>query len=184
MSDQEIIALLFARDEQGLAAAQGQYGAFCAGIMRRLLGNAEDLREAENDLWLQIWNSIPPAQPDNLKAYLAKAARNTAIHHLEREGTQKRKHVSVLLSELADSVPDPSASRAADAGLLRDALNGFVRSLGQTEREVFVRRYWYGESIAELQARNGWTQSKLTSLLLRLRKRLKKHLEKEGVWRE
>ena len=184
MSDKEIIALLLARNEQGLTAMQGQYGSFCIGIMHRLLGNAEDLREAENDLWLQIWNRIPPAQPENLKAYLAKAARNTAIHYLEREGAQKRKHVSILLSELSDCVPDPTANREADASILREALNSFVRSLPQKEREVFVCRYWYGESIIELQARTGWTQSKLTSLLLRLRRRLKKHLEKEGVWHE
>lgn len=184
MSDQEIIALLSARDEQGLRAMQEQYGPFCMGIMRRLLDNAEDCREAENDLWLQVWNSIPPARPDNLKAYLAKAARNTAIHYLERENAQKRKHVSVLLSELSDCVPDPMANREADAAILREALNGFVRSLSPREREVFVRRYWYGESIAELQSRTGWTQSRITSLMQRLRKRLKRHLEKEGVWRE
>ena len=183
MTDLELIALLQARDEQGLALLQERYGALCAGIMRRLLDGEEDLREAENDLWLQVWNSIPPAQPENLKAYLAKAARNTAIHRLERENAQKRKHVSVLLSELSDCVPDPAADREADAALLREALNGFVRGLPQRERTVFVYRYWYGESISELQIRTGWTQSRLTSLLLRLRRRLKNHLEKEGVWR-
>lgn len=184
MSDKEIIALLFARNEQGLTAMQGQYGSFCIGIMHRLLGNAEDLREAENDLWLQIWNSIPPAQPENLKAYLAKAARNTAIHYLEREGAQKRKHVTVLLSELSECVPDPASHHHTDAAELREALNGFVGSLSPQERAVFVHRYWYGESIAELQTRTGWTKSRLLSLLHRLRKRLKKHLEKEGVWCE
>ena len=184
MSDQEIIALLSARDEQGLTAMQGRYGSLCIGIMRRLLDSGEDLKEAENDLWLRVWNSIPPARPDNLKAYLAKAARNTAIHYLERENARKRKHVSVLLSELSDCVPDPAADRQADAAMLREALNGFVRGLPPGEREVFVRRYWYGESIAELQVRTGWTRSRLTSLLLRLRKRLKKHLEKEGVWND
>ena len=184
MTDVELISLLFARDEQGLAALKEQYSAFCVAIMRRLLDNEGDLQEAENDLWLHIWNSIPPAQPENLKAYLAKAARNTAIHYLEREGAQKRKHVAVLLSELSDCVPDPTVNQQADAAMLREALNSFVRSLPQRERTVFVYRYWYGESITELQARTGWTQSKLTSLLHRLRKRLKKHLEKEGVWHE
>ena len=184
MTDGELISLLVARDEQGLAALRQQYGAFCGAIMRRLLGNEEDLQEAENDLWLQIWNSIPPAQPENLKAYLAKAARNTAIHYLEREGAQKRKHVAVLLSELSDCVPDPASYNHTDATELREALNAFVRSLPPQERAVFVHRYWYGESIAELQKQTGWTQSRLASLLHRLRKRLKKHLEKEGVWRE
>lgn len=184
MTDRELIALLYAREEQGLAAMQEQYGALCASIMRRLLDSEEDVQEAESDLWLQVWNSIPPAQPDNLKAYLAKAARNTAIHRLEREDAQKRRHVSVLLSELSDCVPDPAARDPADAAALREALNGFVRSLPRQERAVFVYRYWYGESIRELQERTGWTQSRLTSLLLRLRKRLKKHLEREGVWCE
>ena len=184
MTDQELIALLYAREEQALAILQEQYNAWCSSVISRLLRNEDDTQEALNDLWLQIWNSIPPAQPENLKAYLAKAARNTAIHYLEREGAQKRKHVSVLLSELSDCVPDPVSNNHADAAELREALNSFVCSLPQREREVFVCRYWYGESITELQIRTGWTQSKLTSLLLRLRRRLKKHLEKEGVWHE
>lgn len=184
MTDVELISLLFARDEQGLAALKEHYGVFCTAIIRCLLENEGDIQEAENDLWLQIWNSIPPAQPNNLKAYLAKAARNTAIHYLERENAQKRKHVAVLLSELSDCVPDPASNNHTDAAILREALNTFVRGLPPQERAAFIHRYWYGESIAELQARTGWTQSKLTSLLLRLRRRLKKHLEKEGVWRE
>lgn len=184
MTDQELIALLYARDEKALATLQEQYTAWCGSVISRLLRNEDDTQEALNDLWLQIWNSIPPAQPENLKAYLAKAARNTAIHYMEREGAQKRKHVSVLLSELSDCVPDPASNNHADTAELREALNSFVRGLPQREREVFVCRYWYGESITELQARTGWTQSKLTSLLLRLRRRLKKQLEKEGVWHE
>ncbi len=184
MTDGELISLLFARDEQGLAALKEQYSAFCVAIMRRLLDNEGDLQEAENDLWLQIWNSIPPSQPENLRAYLAKAARNTAIHYLERDGTQKRKHVAVLLSELSDCIPDPTSFNHTDTAELREAINAFVRSLPQQERAVFVHRYWYGESIAELQTQTGWTQSRLASLLHRLRKRLKKHLEQEGVWHE
>ena len=177
-----MIALLTARDERGLTALQERYGALCAAILRRLLGSEDDVQEAENDLWLQVWNSIPPAWPENLKAYLAKAARNTALHRIERDGAQKRRHVAVLLSELSDCVPDPASCQAAEGAALREALNGFVRGLPQKERELFVCRYWYGESIAELQSRTGWTQSRLTSLLHRLRRRLKQHLEKEGVW--
>ena len=184
MTDQELIQLIFLRDEQGLSALQECYATWCGSIIFRLLENEEDTQEALNELWLQIWNSIPPARPENLKAYLAKAARNTAIHYLERESAQKRKHISILLSELSDCLPDPAASRAAEGQTLRDALNGFVRGLSPREREVFVYRYWYGESVAELQNRTGWTQSKITSLLHRLRHRLKKHLEREGVWND
>ena len=184
MTDREIIELLYARKEEGLTELQRTYSAWCGSIILRLLQNPEDTREAMNDLWLQVWNSIPPARPEHLGAYLAKAARNTAIHYLEREGAQKRKHVSILLSELSDCIPDQRGSRPEQTLPLREALNGFVRGLPRREREVFVRRYWYGESIAELQVRTGWTQSRLTSLLHRLRKRLKTHLEKEGVWCE
>ena len=182
MTDEELIELLFARDEKGLAELQKQYRSWCGSIIFRLLQNEEDAQEAMNDLWLQVWNSIPPARPEKLKAYLAKAARNTAIHYLEREDAQKRKHVSVLLSELSDCVPDPAAGRTADSFALRDGLNSFVRSLRAGEREIFVRRYWYGDSIVELESRTGWSRSRITSLLHRLRRRLKKHLEKEGVW--
>lgn len=182
MTDRELIECLSLREEAALEELQKTYAAWCGSIIFRLLQNEEDTQEALNELWLQIWNSIPPARPENLKAYLAKAARNTAIHYLERESAQKRKHVSVLLSELSDCLPDPAASRTVEAQALRDALNGFVRGLSPREREVFVYRYWYGESIADLQNRMDWTQSRITSLLYRLRKRLKKHLEREGVW--
>ena len=184
MTDQEIIELLFSREEAGLMELQKSYTAWCHSIIFRLLQNEDDTQETMNDLWLQVWNSIPPAKPENLKAYLAKAARNTAIHCLEREGAQKRKHISILLSELSDCVPDHRGNQPEQSLELREALNSFVRGLPQSDRELFVRRYWYGESIAELQARTGWTRSKLTSLLHRLRKRLKKYLEKEGLWCE
>ena len=182
MTDRDLIDALFARRESALAELQARYAAWCGGIIARLLQNESDTQEALNDLWLQVWNSIPPARPDNLRAYLARAARNTALHYLEREGAGKRKHVAMLLSELSDCLPDPAAGRQTEGLPLREALNAFVRGLRPAEREIFVRRYWYGESIAELQERTGWSRSRITSLLQRLRRRLKKHLEQEGVW--
>ncbi len=177
----DIIELLERRDERGLEMLRGSYGGYCYAIVIRLLGDEQEAEEVLSDVWMQVWNAIPPARPRHLKAYLAKIARNAAISRLRHAGTAKRSGATVMLEELAECLPDRSWEDRERSGEVREALNGFLRKLPRDERTIFIRRYWFGETIPEIAADFRYSESKVTSLLHRLRKRLRKHLEQEGV---
>lgn len=177
----DILELLERRDERALEMLRQSYGVYCHAIVIRLLEDEQEAEEAMNDLWMQIWNAIPPARPRHLKAYLAQTARNIAINRIRYKQTAKRSGATVLLDELAGCIPDRSWEDKTYAGELREALNGFLRRLPEEERKIFVRRYWFGETVPEIARAFRSSESRITTLLHRLRKRLRNHLEKEGL---
>ena len=177
----DIIELLERLDEGALEQLQTHYRDYCRTILLRLLGNDEEAEEALSDGWMQVWNAIPPARPRHLKAYLAQTARNIAINRIRWDNTAKRSGTTVLLDELAECLPDRSWEDRERSREVREALNGFLHGLPREERTIFVRRYWYGETVPEIARTYHYSESKVTSLLHRLRKRLKSHLEQEGI---
>lgn len=176
----EIVRLLLKRDESALTQMKTQYGGLCRHIIASLLTSVQDTEEALSDVWLNVWNSIPPAKPKHLRAYLAKAARNTALHYIERDHAQKRSGLTAVLDELAECIPDEAASHEMDALFLRDTLNTFVRSLRREERSLFVRRYYFSQSIKDIATAHHCTENRVTVTLHRLRARLRAFLQKEG----
>lgn len=175
----DIIELLERRDEAALELLRVHYGDYCRAIIQRLLGSVEETEEALSDVWIQVWNAIPPARPRHLKAYLAQTARNIAINRIRRDNSAKRSGTTVLLDELAECLPDREDRQQRLE--IREALNGFLHTLPREERTIFVRRYWFGETVPEIARSYHYSENKVTSLLHRLRKRLKKHLEQEGI---
>lgn len=176
----DLIELLQQRDERALDLLREHYGAYCFCIINNLLQNEHESEEALSDVWLHIWNSIPPAHPDNLKAYLAKAARNTAINYIKRNSAASRSGLTIAIDELADCLPDPRFEAQIEYGPLKDALNTFLRSLPEEERKIFIRRYWFGDTVPQLASKFRTNVSRVTGILYRTRKRLKRHLEQEG----
>lgn len=172
----DIIERLERRDESAIELLRAYYGDYCYRIIYNQLCSHEETEEALNDVWLKIWNSIPPARPTHLRAYIAKAARNTAIDYIKRNSAERRYGITTLLDEIAEVVPDASKSD----GFLKDTLNHFVRSLRSEEQCIFLRRYWYGASIEELADELGCSRTRIANILHRTRKKLRKHLEKEG----
>lgn len=181
MQDPELLEGLERRDENALAALQTRYRAYCAYIAAKILGCEQSAQEVCNDVWLQVWRSIPPARPDDLRLYIGKAARNTALKYLERENAQKRSGVFVQLDELAQCIPDKLSAVEPEDLALKEALERFLRSLPQEQRRVFVRRYWYGDTVRELAERFDCAPTRITGILFRTRKQLKKYLEKEDI---
>ncbi len=177
----EIVKLLWQRNEDALHLMETQYAGFCSGIVMRLLGNIRDTEEAVNDIWLRVWNSIPPAKPKFFKAYLAKLSRNTALHYIEYNQAQKRSGITVLIDELSECIPDPHASKQLDTICIRDVLNKFVRSLHGSERTFFLRRYYFGDSIRDIAEANGCTENQVAVKLFRTRSKLKVLLEEEEI---
>lgn len=172
----DIIERLERRDETAIELLKAFYGDYCYRIIYNQLCSHEETEEALNDVWMKIWSSIPPARPSHLRAYIAKAARNTAIDYIKRNSAERRSGITTLLDEIAEVVPDVTGSD----GFLKDTLNRFLRSLGPEEQRIFLRRYWYGDSIEELAGELGCSQTRIANILHRTRKKLRKHLEKEG----
>ncbi len=172
----DIIERLERRDETAIELLKAYYGDYCYRIIYQQLCSHEETEEALSDVWMKIWNSIPPARPTHLRAYIAKAARNTAIDYIKRDCAQRRFGITTVLDEIAELVPAESHSD----GFLRDTLNRFLRSLGAEEQRIFLRRYWYGAAIEEIAEEYACSRTRIANILHRTRKKLRKHLEKEG----
>jgi RNA polymerase sigma-70 factor (ECF subfamily) len=183
MKDEAIIELFWARSEAAIHEIDRAYGRFCQSIAYSILRVHEDAEETVNDTWLKAWDAIPPERPHHLKGFLGRITRQLSINRLERETAQKRGagQYALALEELAECIPDQSRSEdLAELTALRDALNRFLRSLPTEPRSVFLRRYWYAQSIAEIAAGCGMSESKVKSMLLRTRNKLRKLLTEEG----
>ncbi|MBQ9151022.1 MAG: RNA polymerase sigma factor [Clostridia bacterium] len=181
MEDKDIVKLYLARDEAAIAETQKKYGRYCHYIAVRITGDDRDAEEIVSDTYLKAWNTIPPHTPDPLKPYLGMLTRQLAVNRLEENTAKKRSGEAVFaLEELSECLPDAAEGNMAESVALRDGLERFLKSLPDQPRRVFLQRYWYACPVAEIAADCGLTVSHVTVLLLRTRKKLKAHLEKEG----
>ncbi len=183
MEDEKIIDLFFARSEQGIRELDNQYGAICRSLSYNIVNNRQDAEECVNDAYLAVWNAIPRAQPQNLLAYLAKTTRNIALRRLEHDQAQKRdSRLHLLLDELAEVLPgEGSVEDEAAQGELVEAINTFLKEKAtRAERQLFLRRYFWGDSIRDLAQAFRYSESKVKSRLFRVRKRLRTYLEERG----
>ena len=183
MDDRQIIDLYFARQEQAIKETAKKYGKYCFAIARNILQNSSDAEETVNDTYIGAWNSIPPHRPTMLSTYLGKITRRLALKRWTANRTQKRGggEVALALEELAGCIPsDFDVESRMELAELTGILNGFVQNLPHTERDVFLCRYWYLDSIDAISHRFDFSQSKVKSMLSRTRKKLYAHLQKEG----
>jgi len=184
MNDNEIVDLYFERSEQAIDATQEKYGWFCTSIAYRILASIEDSQEAVNDTWLQAWNAIPPTKPKNLQAFLGKITRDIAIGRLRMKSRKKRggNTIVLALSELEDCVTNGTTPEdALICQQIVEAINSFLKTLPREKRVAFVLRYWYLYSAKEIALKMGLRENTVNSILFRLRKQLKTHLEQEGI---
>lgn len=184
VTDEEIVALYWARDEQAITHTAERFGAYCRTIAMNLLGNARDAEECENDTWLAAWNSMPDNRPTRLAPYLGRITRNLALDLRDKARAAKRGggQMEAVLDELAECLPAPNGVvKQAESAETARTLNVFLRGLSEETRNIFIRRYWYCDSAAEIARRFGVSESKVRVTLHRTRKKLKEFLEKEGV---
>ena len=181
MQDKQIVDLYLDRSEAAIRETEKKYGKYCHYIATRILENDEDAKEVVNDTYLKIWQSIPPACPASLKAYVGMICRQLAFNAYERQHTQKRGQMPLVLDELTECLPGENDGWDVAAGAaLRDSLNTFLERLPKRTRNIFIRRYWYASPVADIAREYGMKESAVGMLLLRTRKRLKEHLQKEG----
>lgn len=183
MEDRELVERLLHREESVLEELERAYGPKLLRLAGRFLKSREDGEETVNETLFRLWSTIPPNRPERLFPYAARICRYAALERAEWLTAKKRAATVVeLTQELSQCLPDPRGEREAEGRELREALNSFLAELPSEKRRLFLRRYWYGASIRELEEGFGMGESQVKTTLLRLRKKLRIHLEKEGIF--
>lgn len=183
MEDNYIINLFFNRSEQALSFLQIKYKALCLSIIRRILPDERDVEECLGDILLKVWQSIPPNRPDSLAAYLSRISRNTALDRYSYNHAEKRSTALTTAFEELEGclISSCNVENIVQDKEFRQFLNDFLQGLKKQNRIYFVRRYWYGESIAEISTAYQVSEEKVKSSLFRTRNQLKLALERKGI---
>lgn len=178
MEDNQIIELYFARDEQAIRHTADKYGAYCMAVSMNVLHSEPDAEECVNDTYLKTWNSIPPTRPSCLKLFLGKIVRNLSINRWNSWHSDKRdRDLEVSMTELEECIPDPDNG---DRGELIRLINEFLAKQSKTDRVIFVQRYWYSLSTAQIAKETELSENAVWIRLHRTRDRLKTFLEERG----
>ena len=186
MEDHQIISLFLSRSDDAIVELKGKYGGLCRSVIRNILHDPSEAEECLNDTLLGVWNAIPPAQPQTLSAFVCRIARNLALKRVEYWSAAKRSRALTLsLDELDEYAVDPvSIERQLDDKALGQCINQFLATLRETERKVFVLRYWYNCSVKEIAVRQHFSLSKTESMLHRTRQKLKQYLHEKGYYHD
>ena len=182
LEDSTIISLFFERSEQAVAELDRKYGAAVKKTAANILQDRQDAEECVNDTWLRVWNSIPPQKPNPLVSYVCKIARNLALDRYRSNKAEKRNgNLDLVLDEMEECIPSNwNLETEVEARELTEAINRFLAGLPADDRCLFVRRYWYGDSVADLAALTKGSANRISVRLFRIREKLRKTLEKEG----
>ncbi len=183
MEDNQIVELYWQRSEDAIPETAEKYGKYLHSISYRVLSDTEDAEECVNDSYVDAWNAMPPHRPSILSTFLGKITRRISIDRWRKKNAEKRGggEITLALDELEECVSGSgSVEDEAERRELRAALNGFLLTLGESERKVFLCRYWYLEPVPVIAKRFAFSESKVTSMLHRTRGKLRTLLEKEG----
>ena len=182
MEDAKIIELYFARNEDAICQTDAAYGRRLHHLAQNIVRNDQDAEESVSDTYLRAWETIPPQRPAHFFAYLAKICRNLALNRLDWKNAAKRKaEVVSLTEEMERCIPDSQRDRELEARELGAALDRFLRTLPRENRLIFLRRYWYVDTISEIARRYGLSESAVQMRLSRTRAKLSAYLAKEGI---
>ena len=185
MDDSRIIRLLLARAESAIEALARKFGKRLLATARNILGSHQDAEERVNDTYLAVWNCIPPKQPDPLAGFVYKTGRNLALKKLRCNTAEKRNSsYDLSLDELAGCIPAPALEETVEARALGRAIDAFLDTLSTENRCIFLRRYWFGDSVKEVAAAFGITSNAASVRLSRIRTQLKAYLLEEGHFYE
>lgn len=185
MEDMQIVELYWQRQETALAESEKKYGTYCYRIADNILDDHQDSEECVNDTWLRAWNSMPPQRPGKLRMFFAKITRHLAFDRFKARKAQKRGggEIWLALDELEECIPSKFDVEAqVMAKELEQIVNRFVKALPPREADIFVRRYFYTETITQVADRYGLTANHIAVILSRIRRKLKTYLEGEGSW--
>ena len=177
-----ITELLWQRSESGLTALAGHFGHRLYAIALNILGSREDAEESVSDTYMAVWNAIPPKQPDPLSAFVYRVCRNIALNRLRANNAQKRSGYEVSLEELSVCIAGPGLWEKLDERALGRQINAFLDTVSRENRALFLRRYWFGDSVGDIARHFGMTENAVSVRLNRIREKLKAHLIREGFY--
>lgn len=184
MEDEKIIQLYWQRSEDAIAETAVKYGSYCSNISYGILRNPQDAEECVTDTYLRAWNTMPPEKPRYLAAFLGKIVRNLSLDRYRKNTALFRGggQIRLVYEELAQTIPSRhTVETITEEAELTQILDRFLWSLPKEKRKVFLLRYWYFRSQAEISQQLGISEAKVRSMLHRLRKELKANLEQEGI---
>lgn len=184
MDDEQIIELFWQRSQLALAETSAKYERYCHAISLGILGDERDAQECVNDALRRAWEAIPPNRPQCLKTYMGKIVRNLSLNRLKGRKAQKRGlgQAEVALAELEECLCAPGLpEQALEDAMAAQIVNRFLGRLPEAKRRVFVRRYWYFSSIQDIAKQYRMSESKVKSMLARMRKQLQADLQKEDI---
>ena len=185
MEDSRIVDLYWRRDETAISETERKYGRFCFSISNNILRSREDAQECVNDTYLGAWNAMPPHRPEILSSFLGKITRRLSLKKLRDRSAGKRGGggVEVSFDELEECVPSGrQIDERIEIAELAEIINAFLEALPLDERRVFLRRYWFFDSVSEISLRFGFGKSKVKMMLKRTRDKFLVHLQKEDIW--
>ena len=183
MTDSQIIALFWERNEDAIQETNTAYGRKLYAVSDKILRSAQDAEESVSDTYMRAWDTIPPQRPNYFFAYLAKICRNCSLSRLQWNSAAKRSaEIVSLTQEMENCIPDRSHERKLEGEEIGRVLNAFLGSIPLESRLIFMRRYWYTDSIAEIAARYNISQAKVKTQLHRTRNKLQLYLAKEGIY--
>lgn len=184
MEDEKIIELYFERNESAISETAEKYGNYLYKIAFNILSDNEDSEESVNDTYMSAWNTIPPEKPNVFSAFLSKITRYISINRYRAKKTEKRGggEIDAAFEEIEECVPDKSdIYDEIETKELAKMISDYLKNLPETERKIFVCRYYYLDSLSDISKQFGFSQSKIASMLHRTRKKILSHLKKEGV---
>lgn len=185
MEDKQIIQLLWNRTELALEVLAQKFGRRLLSAARNILGNLQDAEETVSDTYWAVWNSIPPNHPDPLAGFVFKTGRNLALKRYRANSAQKRRgDYDLSLDELAGCIPAPALEETVEARDLGRAIDAFLDTLPRNSRDIFLRRYWFGDSVKDIARQLGISANTVSVRLGRTRSALREHLIKEGYYHE
>ena len=183
MEDRRIIELFYERSEQAVFELSEKYGKLCHKIALNILGDPRDAEECVNEAYLGVWNTIPPQMPDQLSAYLCRIVRNTALKRYKANTAAKRcSAFDMSYEELEDCIPVNSIEDAIGSRELSEAIDRFLETLDPVNRAIFMRRYWFFDTVSDIAEAFGITKHNVSVRLLRTRNKMRRFLEKEEIW--
>ena len=184
MEDEKIIGLYWERNEDAITETSSKYGKLFFRIASNILLNHEDSEECVNDTWHRAWNSIPPEEPRSLAAYLGRITRNLALNRLQKQNRLKRGggEMTLIWEELGEMLPDrETPEQSWERAAAKAAIERFLQGLEAQERILFLRRYWYVDSVQSIAARYAIKENTAKSILFRTREKLRRYLAGEGI---
>ena len=183
MKDHEIVDLYWKRDPEAIRETGAKYGGYCFAIARNILTDSRDSEECLNDTWLNAWNAMPEDRPSLLAPFLGKITRNLAFNRYRARRAEKRGRgeLPAVLEELAECASSADTHGEVEALELGEAVDRFLHTLPERDCNLFLRRYWFAESMAEIGGRYGLREGAVRSSLFRSREKLRSYLQKEGL---